>query len=210
MAFVELEVPFVPQNEIGGHTGHIHHSEQNGCWYASTCMVSYFWEAGPRLGVPEQYARDPSDPDPMGARYAELKQNEHFEGVPLPSNKTWTAPVLMRILSQRGPCYVRRGFRDSTTGELVGGHAIVLVGANNGTNQVAVLDPWETTRAKGRKVYTLAQFNDFFKWDEPWARGISLMYKKQPSLSDAAAYISTKLVSSWVIPWTPARPRAFA
>jgi hypothetical protein len=210
VSFIELDVPFVSQNDIGGHAGHVHHSEQNGCWYASTCMVSYFWEAGPRLGVPEQYARDPSDPDPMGKRYVNLKRNENFEGVPLPANKKWTAQVLMRVLGQHGPCYVRRGFRDSTTGDLVGGHAIVLVGSNITADQVAILDPWETTRAAGRKLYSLAEFNDFFKWTEDWATGISLMYKKQQSASAAANYIATKRLPTWLVPWVSARPRVKA
>jgi len=113
MSFILLDVPHVSQNDIGGHTGHVHHSEQNGCWYATTCMVSYFREAGPRLGVPAQYARDPKDPDPIGKRYRELKLNEGYEGVPLPAAKKWTEFKLYNVLENYGPCYVRRGYRNN-------------------------------------------------------------------------------------------------
>ncbi len=196
MSFIELDVPFVSQNEIGGHTGHISHSEQNGCWYASTCMVSYFWEAGPRLGVPAQYEGRAQDPLPMGARYAELKTNEAYEGVPLPQAKKWTIYKLANVLEYFGPCYVRRGFRDKTTGQLTGGHAIALVGAHVGKGHVAVLDPWETTRKKGRKVYTIDTFNDFFKWNEPIA-GVSLMYKRQSNPLAAHRHILSKRQLHW-------------
>ncbi len=199
MAFILLDVPFVSQNDIGGQTGHAHHSEQNGCWYASTCMVSYFWEAGPRLGVPKQYKRNPGDPEPMGKRYKELKKNENFEGVPLPARHSWTTVKLFNLLENYGPCYVRRGYRDATTGKLTGGHAVVLSGADIALDRVMVLDPWETKNeaGKGRQTYGIAEFNDFFKWQEDWARGISLMYKKQRNVVDAAAYIKTHRLDAW-------------
>jgi hypothetical protein len=199
MGFIVLDVPFVSQNDIGGHAGHISHSEQNGCWYASTCMVSYFWEAGPRLGVPAQYARDSQDPDPMGARYRDLKNNERFDGVPLPSARKWTAPKLYNVLENYGPCYVRRGFRDPATKDLVGGHAIVLIGADISGDRVMCLDPWETENVsgKGRQTYKLSEFNDFFKWNEDWAPGISLMYKKQDSPIAAVKYIAGKKLAWW-------------
>ena len=38
---VYLDVPYVPQ------TG-----DPTGCWYASACMIGYFFEVGPRMGVP--------------------------------------------------------------------------------------------------------------------------------------------------------------
>jgi hypothetical protein len=105
MAFVLLDVPYVPQLNIVGHVpGFTSHSEQTGCWYATTCMVSYFWEAGPRLGVPAQYANNPQDPLPMGARYLELAANEHFASVSLPLNKKWPADRLMDVLGRHGPC----------------------------------------------------------------------------------------------------------
>src|SRR5207248_8942482 len=146
---------------IGGHVpGYSSHSEQNGCWYATTCMVSYFWEAGPRLGVPAQYAGNPLDPKPMGARYDQLATNENFAPVSFPTDKKWTADRLMDALGRYGPCYVRRGFRNAA-GTLTGGHAIALIGANNFTNQAAVLDPWRDSRNRtGLRFFTTAEFTD--------------------------------------------------
>ncbi|WP_332876510.1 hypothetical protein [Massilia sp. S19_KUP03_FR1] len=48
----------------------------------SACMVSYFCEVGPRLGLPEQYAADAADSEAMGARCATFKANERFKGIP--------------------------------------------------------------------------------------------------------------------------------
>ena len=202
-SFILLDVPHVGQLDIGGHTGHVSHSEQNGCWYASTCMVSYFWEAGPRLGVPAQYAANPKDPEGMGARYASLKANENFEGVPLPAAKKWTIQKLYNVLENYGPCYVRRGFRDAVSGKLEGGHAVVLAGANLIDGTVCILDPWFTKDKGGagadkwRQHHSLAQFNDFFKWDELWAPNISLMYKKQSNAIAAVGHIKKNLDLMW-------------
>lgn len=202
-AFLLLDVPHVGQRDIGAHSGHISHSEQNGCWYASTCMVGYFWEAGPRLGVPEQYAANPKDPQPMGSRYATLKANENFEGVPLPAAKKWTVYKLYNVLENYGPCYVRRGYRNKTTGNLDGGHAVVLIGVNLIDKTVCILDPWYSRDTGGagagkwRQHYSIADFNDFFKWDESWTPGISLMYKKQGNPISAASYVQRHLDLMW-------------
>jgi hypothetical protein len=198
MAFILLDVPYVPQLEIGTHVaGYGGHSESNGCWYASSCMVGYFWEAGPRLGVPAQYAGRPTDPLPMGARYAELALNEGFTPVPLPSNSTWTADGLMEILGKYGPCYVRRGFRNAT-GALTGGHIIVLIGANATNSQVAVLDPWnDAANPTGMKFFTTAAFTDFFKWSDTNAIKYSMMYKKQANAVTARRRILEARKDIW-------------
>lgn len=198
MAFTLLDVPYVPQLNIGGHVqGYVGHSEQNGCWYASSCMVSYFWEAGPRLGVPAQYADDPSDPKPMGARYSTLAENENFRPVALPASKAWTANELKYVLDRFGPCYVRRGFRNQV-GDLTGGHAIVLIGANGDNDQIAVLDPWnDTDNPTGFRFFPLAEFNNFFKWDDPNAAKYSLMYKRRDQVVASFLYILERRRSNW-------------
>lgn len=202
-AFILLDVPHVGQRDIGAYPGHASRSELNGCWYASTCMVGYFWEYGPRMGVPEQYAPNPADPLPMGERYATLKKNEHFEGVPLPSTKKWTMYKLYNVLEHHGPCYVRRGYVDKATGTLSGGHAVVLIGANLLDKTVCILDPWYSKDKGGagadkwRQHHPIADFNAFFKWDEPWTPGISLMYKKRPNAIEASGYIAKHRDLMW-------------
>ena len=58
MSFV-LEVPYVRQLNIGGHIPGNTESwdDPTGCWYASVCMIGYFFEQGPRFGVPEIFNR---------------------------------------------------------------------------------------------------------------------------------------------------------
>ncbi|HEX7388809.1 MAG TPA: papain-like cysteine protease family protein [Acidiphilium sp.] len=202
MGFILLDVPFVSQNNIGSRSNmprDAWRSEQNGCWYASACMVGYFWEDGPRQGVPAQYAENPLDPKGMGSRYDELKRNEDFKGVPLPASQKWTAEKLYNVLEYYGPCYVRRGFRNPVTGKLEHGHAIVLIGADVMGDRVMCLDPWQTENqpGKGRQTYKIAEFNDFFKWDEYWAPGISLMYKKRKDPIAAAKYIASRKLTWW-------------
>ena len=208
--FIELDVPFVSQRDIGIYTGTASHSEGNGCWYAGTCMVSYFWEIGPRLGVPAQYTSQTNhnDPAPMGARYAELATSEGFQQYQVPNSNVWTIKELYDVVKSKGPCYVRRGFRDAN-GDLQGGHIIVLIGAHKTRKQVSVLDPWvkytkpmkvfgitlRKSSHKGRQVCSLDEFNDFFKFDS--RRAYSLMYKKPPSGVSAENYIMAKALPAW-------------
>ena len=47
---IYLQVPYVTQlSQTPGA------SDPTGCWYASACMIGYYFEVGPRLGVPEIY-----------------------------------------------------------------------------------------------------------------------------------------------------------
>ena len=59
---VKLNVRFVTQLGIGGHVvGAIPRDDPTGCWYASASMVGYYFEEGPRLGVPELFKRTLGD-----------------------------------------------------------------------------------------------------------------------------------------------------
>lgn len=195
---IHLDVPFVTQMKIGAHAGGNYWNDTTGCWYAAVCMISYYYEAGPRKGVPAQYTinkfmRDKNDnvigemtiaSEPIGARYDELMKNEGLESIELPSNKKWNCEQLCRILETKGPCYIRRGFRNKHTGALEGGHAIVMVGCEISTQSVFFHCP---TLGPNRKV-SIAEFNDMFKWDDPRAVKFSMMYKpkkeKGRSVSD--------------------------
>ena len=57
MTDIILSVPYVSQLNIGGGPAHGGRHDPTGCWYASICMLGYYREAGPRLGVPEQYVK---------------------------------------------------------------------------------------------------------------------------------------------------------
>jgi hypothetical protein len=186
-ADIHLDVPFVTQINIGKHAGGNYTNEWTGCWYAAVCMVAYFHEAGPRLGVPAQYTLpkfgrkqdgtiDPTHrylaPEPIGARYAELKANEGLVAVPLPADKKWTCIRLSQILKEHGPCYVRRGFLQN--GVLTGGHAIVLVGSKMSNNTVIYHCPTNGPD----QVMSIDEWNKVFKWSDARAKDYSMMYKR--------------------------------
>ncbi len=46
MAEIRLSVPLVAQ------------SRSMSCWYAAVCMVNFYWEAGPRYGLPDAWAEN--------------------------------------------------------------------------------------------------------------------------------------------------------
>ncbi len=198
---IELEVPFISQRMYGAHADYkAKRVEEGGCWFAAISMIGFFWEPGPRKGVPRQYktwnGKVKENPDGMHKRYEELKKNENLSGVVLPGEKKWTVEQLADLVSRRGPCYVRRGYVNENTGKLEGGHIIVLTGANIGHKMVCCLDPWEEEELKGRRVYSIDEFNGFFKWVEH-RQGISMMYKKRDDQDAAIAHINSKKKSNW-------------
>jgi hypothetical protein len=187
MADIYLNVPYVPQKNIGGHVaGADTRDDPTGCWYAAICMLGYYREQGPRLGVPEQYVKPDGSPQKvdkkgntaalaMGKNYEKLMENEGLTTVPLPKDKKWTCTKLAMILRDCGPCYVRRGWIKN--GKLTGGHAVVLVGARESDKKVVIHDPgsrghdWECS---------IDEFNAFFKWDGSKAEKYSMMCKLPP------------------------------
>jgi hypothetical protein len=52
---IQLAVPFVTQLQIGSEVAGNSDAwdDRCGCWYASACMIGYFFEEGPRRGIPE-------------------------------------------------------------------------------------------------------------------------------------------------------------
>lgn len=184
MADVLLSVPYVTQVNIGGHIGAgLGRTEKMGCWYAAVCMLGYFREAGPRLGVPAQYVNPDGTPHQidvkgniqprgMGANYQQLVTNEGLTLIPLPTDKKWTCEKLAEILRDCGPCYMRTKLY-SATGAFVGGHIIVLIGATPSTNTVIVHDP-----AKGPNIeLSIDDLNKKFNWDETPVSKYSMMCK---------------------------------
>lgn len=211
MPDIYLNVPFVTQMNIGGHVpGRGTRDDPTGCWYASISMLGYYREQGPRLGVPSLYVNPDGTPQKTdakgnvaakaigGVNYDTLVANEGLTAIPLPANKTWTCEKLAEILRDCGPCFIRRGFRKN--GVLTGGHAIVLVGARTSDNKVVCHCP---TRGPDQE-YTIVQFNDFFKWDDPRAAKNSMMVK----LPTVGGMVRQRANAMSVHP--PTRPRANA
>ena len=85
MASIYLDVPFVSQLGFGDPDKPM--NDKTGCWYASACMVAYFFEAGPRLGVPEKYDPAKGHTAMKNEEYPTLMVNEHLVAVTLPESK---------------------------------------------------------------------------------------------------------------------------
>jgi hypothetical protein len=152
MMAVTLVVPFITQLGIGGHVsrtyadavkGVVHgtHDDPTGCWYASVCMVGYFFEAGPRQGIPELYKRalgggqlghyaTGSDPaNRLAANHHDLlAKRERL--APVPNCETahiYTLVELEQLLNAGGPIFL---YWTKSHGGSSYGHASVVIGVD--------------------------------------------------------------------------------
>jgi len=156
---VYLDVPFVSQLTFGGNAPSTSYGPQGrrdptGCWYAGACMVGFFFEAGPRQGVPSQYK-----PGLYGygghaalqlATVSTLAKNEHLEPVP-GAGSTQDSAGLESLLRQSGPLWFA-WTKTNKTGQSYG-HVAVVVGVD--ANTVAYHDPEDEPKAR----MTIGQFN---------------------------------------------------
>ena len=124
-----LDVPYVRQLNIGGHVPGNTESwdDPTGCWYASVCMVGYFFGQGPRLGVPEIFNRahpKHTQHQAIGKDWQDrlLIQREGLEVVPGSDTvQNYTTEQIQRLLEAKGPILF---YWTKTTY----GHASVVVG----------------------------------------------------------------------------------
>ncbi len=145
-----LDVTFVSQLSFGGSGASTSFGPQGmrdptGCWYASACMVAYFFEAGPRLGVPSLY-----QPGLYGhgghkvisvAEVSTLKRNEHLEAVPGAGGGV-TVEGLEEMLRSSGPLWF--AWLKTDQGQTYG-HASVIIGTR-GTS-VVIHDPEDAPKS---------------------------------------------------------------
>ena len=110
------------------------------CWYASACMVSYYYKAGPRLGLPPVWKAD------AGLTVAAIDQLARAEGLKAVAKPTGglTAENVITLLRTCGPIWAAGHYLD---GYPQAGHAIVLTGVKGPF--ILYHDPWEP-RAKHR------------------------------------------------------------
>jgi hypothetical protein len=111
-------------------------SGENACWYASACMVAYYYEPGPRQGIPQIWL------DNIGLyqyNISLLARVEGLKAVPKP-RAGLTSDTLIDLLKTHGPIWASGSY-----GGGGGGHAIVITGVRDKT--VFYNDPWEP-RAK--------------------------------------------------------------
>lgn len=158
-----LEVPYVRQLNIGGHVAGNTTSwdDPTGCWYASACMVGYFFEQGPRYGVPEIFNRahpKHTQHQAIGADWQDrlLIQREGLEIVPN-SDRTqnYTVDQLQQLLEAKGPILF---YWTKTHGGSSYGHASVVVGVKS-PHTVIYHDPEFRTDAGKNLEMPVAQFS---------------------------------------------------
>lgn len=154
---IKLNVPFVTQLGIGGHvTGAVPRDDPTGCWYASACMVAYYFEAGPRLGLPALFNKNLRG-GKIGHRaiqaneQADLAKNEGLEPVVYCGQvHDYTLEELEGLLGSKGP--ITFGWKKGHGGGAYG-HRSVLIGTDD--RNVLFHDPENAPNSQ----MTIAQFN---------------------------------------------------
>lgn len=137
-----MDVPLVPQ------------ARNSSCWYASACMVSYYREAGPRLGLPKVWQDNTGiSLDKMSA----LARNEGLVAFPLPTSKTFTEATIFAALKKAGPLWAAGNWDDE------GNHIVVLTGIHDG--KVYYNDPWPVDGGIKGDSRPISWLNKWLEWD---------------------------------------------
>jgi hypothetical protein len=143
---IYLDVPYVSQLGFGNPKDPT--NDPTGCWYASVCMMGYYYEVGPRQGVPELYTKvvgKYKDGRPMIGHHAisgdwELKmmEREHLVLVPEPKSKQWSAAEYEDMLRKHGPLMM--SWYKTANGSTYG-HVSVINGVDTEKKKVSFHDP---------------------------------------------------------------------
>ena len=141
---IRMDVPLVPQ------------ARNSSCWYAAVCMVSYYREAGPRLGMPKVWQENKGI---SIAQESTLARNEGLTAFPLPTSKSFTEANLYAALKQAGPLWCAGNW----DGE--GAHIIVLTGLQDG--EVYFNDPWPVDKGIKDDIRPIDWFNKWLDWSDP-------------------------------------------
>lgn len=170
---VTLKVPYVTQLGIGGHVkGAQTRDDPTGCWYASACMVGYYFGAGPRMGVPElfkqnlgkglferlfkrklgHFATGSNEANKLSPNHhALLAKREHLAPVKgCQGAHDYTVDELEDLLRKGGPIFFY--WTKSHAGGSYG-HASVVIGVKN--KEVIYHDPESAPNAR----MSIAEFN---------------------------------------------------
>lgn len=104
------------------------------CWYASACMVSYYYRAGPRLGLPKHWEID------KGISSKAINKLAEVEGLISIEKPTigLTIESIFQLLMEYGPIWAAGKYLDNYPEQA---HAIVLTGVQD--LHVHYNDPWE-------------------------------------------------------------------
>lgn len=170
---IHLPVPWITQLRQG-------YEDPTGCWYASACMIGYFFEVGPRQGLPRLYTRPLSDgrlghwatgsAEATAANpnhHADLARNEGFAAVAnCDTDHTYTLTKIETLLENSGPIFMywfkRQGRprhrTQLTNGDGSYGHASVIVGTT--ADSLIFHDPeYRDERDGANRSLSLNDFN---------------------------------------------------
>lgn len=160
---IYLDVPFANQLMRPGQSSVL--NDPTGCWYASVNMVGWYFEAGPRLGVPELHTS--SLPTEIRARlgfqghfatgsrearaimaayhggqseHVLLAEREHLEPIEHCARQNYNFGGLQieTILRRYGPIFF---YWMKTANRQTYGHASVLIGIGKRNSEVVYHDP---------------------------------------------------------------------
>lgn len=154
MASIYLDVPFVTQLGFGPNQSM---NDPLGCWYASACMLGYYFEAGPRLGDPTLWT---STGHQAITDTTNLQRNERLKQVGYPNPKWWSLDSLSALLRGWGPQLI--SWRKTRNGNTYG-HCCALIGTDDANSVVIIHDPENAPNFR----MMLATFNSLFMWDIP-------------------------------------------
>ena len=157
MGHVKLAVPLVGQ------------TQSMSCWYASACMVNYYFEAGPRLGLPKVKEAN------LGVNNNQIEQLAKVEGLKNLGSSTheFSAASLMDHLRKYGPIFAPGTYFGKR-------HVIVVTGASD--------DSGGTVYYNDPDYEDSGQEDDVSWFNTNRARG--LLYVKDMSSSDVQRYHS--------------------
>ena len=170
MPNIYLSVPFVTQLDFGDPEHPIR--DYTGCWYAAVCMVNYYFEAGPRMGLPEMFNKSNLLKNGSGetytnnyhtalpiSRFAELAANENLNLVDLPSSKAFTAVALGDLLTTYGPLTMVWRKTSASTGKTYG-HCSTIIGMKEAPDRIIFHDPEKAANSE----LALSDFNAKLIW----------------------------------------------
>jgi hypothetical protein len=179
---IYLDVPFVSQLGFGNKSDP--QDDPTGCWYCSSCMVGYYFEAGPRMGVPELHTLVVGtfkDGKPMIGHHVIddyhtplFLARENLVAVTEPTQ--WTIKNLEEILRKWGPQVISW---TKTHGGNSYGHCSVLIGVDDAKSEVIIHDPENAPNSR----MSIADFNAAFMFGFGWG----MLRKDVPSHTPKSA-----------------------
>lgn len=177
-----LPVPWISQSRQD-------YEDPTGCWYASACMVGYFFESGPRQGLPKLFTRPLTDgrlghwatgsDEALAANashHADLARNEGFEAVGnCATDYAYRLDEVENLLREHGPIFMywfkkngrphHRALRQAGDGSY--GHASVIVGTDD-TGLIFHDPEYEKEHDGANRSLALSDFNKSRQWWD-WA-----------------------------------------